>query len=356
MSEWLVVGAGAVSPAGWGVAALTGTLAAGEPLPTAALPRPGWSQPLQVRRVPPPPARPAFLAHPRLRRASPVSHFAVAATLEAIGADPSRPPVPMPEPERVGLVFCTMTGSVVYSRRFFEEVRHQPATASPLLFPETVFNAPASHVATLLGLSGRVHTEVGDATCFFAGLATATLWLGSGAVDLCLVVAAEESDWLVADGLALRRRSAVAAEGSGALLLARQDDRPDRPALARLRAVIEPGFTGDPDTLSNRLGAPGSSSIHAVREAAAGKTFPTTERHSEPQRLDAVEAILGEGWAAGSAWRCLAALVELGAFTTASPAGKPPKEPSRAAVAMTRDARWGAGACFDPVDRIVAIR
>ena len=52
---------------------------------------------------------------------------------------------------RLGIVACTMAGSVAYSRRFYEEVLREPATASPLVFPETVFNAPASHLAAYLG-------------------------------------------------------------------------------------------------------------------------------------------------------------------------------------------------------------
>jgi len=33
----------------------------------------------------------------------------------------------------------------------YDETLRDPTTASPLFFPETVFNAPASHIAALLG-------------------------------------------------------------------------------------------------------------------------------------------------------------------------------------------------------------
>jgi 3-oxoacyl-(acyl-carrier-protein) synthase len=36
------------------------------------------------------------------------------------------------------------------------------SAASPLLFPETVFNAPASHLAAILGITGASYTLVGD--------------------------------------------------------------------------------------------------------------------------------------------------------------------------------------------------
>src|ERR1700720_4470933 len=51
-------GCGAVSPAGWGVTALANCLVRGEPVPAKDIVRPGWTQPLRGRTVPPPAARP----------------------------------------------------------------------------------------------------------------------------------------------------------------------------------------------------------------------------------------------------------------------------------------------------------
>ena len=87
MSGIFVHGLGAVSPAGWGVAALREALKKNEPLPVQILARPGWQKNLSVRSAPQPPARPAFLAHPRLRRAGTMSQHTVAAALEALGED-----------------------------------------------------------------------------------------------------------------------------------------------------------------------------------------------------------------------------------------------------------------------------
>jgi hypothetical protein len=71
MSRIFVAGLGAVSPAGWNVAALRDALGGGEPLPLQSLARPGRDKPLRARLVPDPPVRPEFLAHPRLRRLKP---------------------------------------------------------------------------------------------------------------------------------------------------------------------------------------------------------------------------------------------------------------------------------------------
>src|SRR3989442_11107430 len=113
-----VRGLGAVSPAGWGVLPLRETLAKGEPLPVRELARPGWTRSLRIRPVPPPSPRPDFLAHARLRRASPITQYAVAAALESLGDDAARV---RSGSLRLGIVLCVMTGCVNYSRRFYDE-------------------------------------------------------------------------------------------------------------------------------------------------------------------------------------------------------------------------------------------
>src|SRR5882724_10040135 len=87
VSQVFVRGEGAVSTAGWGVAALRTALARGEPLPMKELSRSGRSASFFIRGVPPASPRPEFLAHGRLRRASPIAQYAVAAALEALGSD-----------------------------------------------------------------------------------------------------------------------------------------------------------------------------------------------------------------------------------------------------------------------------
>ena len=87
VSRIYVEGCGAVSPAGWGVAPLREAISKGEAISIKELPRPGWNQPLKIRAVPPPQPRPVFMTHARLRRTSPITQYAVAAALEALGND-----------------------------------------------------------------------------------------------------------------------------------------------------------------------------------------------------------------------------------------------------------------------------
>src|ERR1041385_1256225 len=92
-------------------------------------------------------------AHPRLRRSSAISRFAAVAGLEALENANLRL-----DPEiakRTALIFAVANGGVIYTKRFYHDIVESCAqAASPLLFPETVFNAPASHLAAILGITG----------------------------------------------------------------------------------------------------------------------------------------------------------------------------------------------------------
>ncbi len=180
---------------------------------------------------------PAFTSHlglePRLRRASAISVLAAAAGNEALGsflnANPERKP-------RLAIVFGVSSGGVQYTRRFYEQIVKQGANAaSPLLFPETVYNAPASHLAAMIGIDGATYTLVGDGTVGLQALEFGAHLIAAGDADDVLVVAAEELDWVLLEahrawGLVQSRsagsdrstqRGTPLAEGAAAVLLSR---------------------------------------------------------------------------------------------------------------------------------------
>ncbi len=312
MSRVFVHGHGAVTPAGWGVEAMRAALERNEPLPVQFLTRPGWDKPLRVRNVPPPAVKPTFLAHARLRRASPMSHYAVAAALEAIGADV---PAVQSGAIRLGIIACTMTGGLSYSRRFYEEVMRDPAVASPLLFPETVFNAPASHLSAYLATLAVNYTLVGDASAFLQGLATAAQWLEDGAVEACVVLGAEETDWTAADALRLFERKTVHATGAGALYLK------TTPAALELEAVTDifpmtraTGVNEAARRMRQQLPAGTPNELLCANECCTVAWADWPGKRVTPQ------AVLGEAFAASAAWQCVAACdaVKRGSFAAAN--------------------------------------
>ena len=159
----------------------------------------------------------------RVRRASPITLFMLAAARQALASSPAL------RQERLGIVAAFNTGAVVATRRFFEGVvKNGQRFASPNLFPETVFNSPTSHVAAVLGVAGPCYSVVGDDSAWVNALRVGASWLATGMVDHALVIGAVELDPIVIDALVRvgwlpprGRTGYVPSEGAGAMLLGR---------------------------------------------------------------------------------------------------------------------------------------
>jgi len=174
--------------------------------------------------------------HPRLRRASAISRFAAAAGLDALAQ--ARFAIGEIDLQRMALVFAISNGGVIYTKRFYHDVVESGAqSASPLLFPETVFNAPASHLAAILGIEGASYTIVGDGAVGILAAKMASDLLDNEQLDACLIVGTEEADWLLCDAYHKWRvlkkeppielfhnppHGMILSEGAGAVLLARE--------------------------------------------------------------------------------------------------------------------------------------
>ena len=262
------------------------------------------------------PEIPAGIA-PRLRRSGSISYFACAAAADAMESSGSIPG------GRMALVYAASDGAVTYTRRFYEDVVAH-GTGSPLLFPETVYNAPASHIAAMLGLDGVVLTLVNDATAGMDALSTASDLIHSGEVDRCLVVAAEELDWITCEGYrrwnlastaAPRDRGAVLTEGAVAMVLGVPDVA--RPQILRIHAGrILPRHSNRRQNIRRVLAglaggeAPGvavlsSSCSDPIEELTVRECFPEA-RILTPKRS------AGEAFAASSLLQCLCACGAMG--------------------------------------------
>jgi hypothetical protein len=207
-----------------------------------------------------------------------------------------------------------MSGCVNYSRRFYDETWKNPATASPLVFPETVFNAPASHIAAVLGTTAINYTLVGDPGTFLQGLALAGDWLLTERVDGCVVIGAEEMDWLTSDAFRLFSRRVIVADGAGAVYLRREPNREPAVALraisqshlfcksgSRTQAAMAARAEVNSEDQSSLLcdGLQGVAHIDCPEEKA-WRDWPGP-------RLSA-KKVLGEGLMAAAAWQCIAAI------------------------------------------------
>ncbi|HYY14197.1 MAG TPA: beta-ketoacyl synthase N-terminal-like domain-containing protein, partial [Chthoniobacterales bacterium] len=230
-----VAGLGWVTPLGSGIDLVWNRLLTGEEASAETLSGESIERSYPVFRVPNK-VLAGLPSHPRLRRVSPISRFAAAAGLEALAN--ARLKLDADEAQRTALVFAISNGGVIYTRRFYNDIISSGAqAASPLLFPETVFNAAASHLAALLDISGASYTIVGDGAVGILAMKMAEdLMLADLSLDYCLVVGTEEVDWLLCDAYWRCRllrsspplevfgkttRGTVLSEGAGAVLLAR---------------------------------------------------------------------------------------------------------------------------------------
>lgn len=285
-------------------------------------------KPYQVRKVPMEAIADAA-PYPRLRRSSVISRFAVVAGLRALrdaGVELDEAGA-----ARTALVFAIANGGVIYTKRFYHEIVHAgAAAASPLLFPETVFNAPASHLAAILGITGVSYTLVGDGAVGILALKMAEDLMANPALDRCLVVGAEEADWLLCDAYRRWRllreepplepfarppRGTILSEGAGAIML-------DRQSGDLVLGEVHPGANfSRQDDLARQLdiicGALPHDSPYDLLIASANGTFidqaewAAAAKHFPAAALYTPKPALGESVAPGAIWQVICAALAL---------------------------------------------
>ncbi len=292
MSSAVITGLGAVLPAGLGREDLAKALAGGEPR---------WSE---VERHPKAhrcdSARLGGLTtgldlspwlSPRLaRRMSPPSKLAVAATLMALedaalqdAALEDATLQTQPE-DLTAVVAANAFGPSSFVERFFLQTLDEgPTAASPALFPETVANAPAAHVAMLCHATGANVTVTQREASGLLALQRGAAEVISGRSRTALVLAVDELTPLLhalldrfhalarpdGDGVEMarpfdrRRNGFIFAEGATALVVESENvaRRRGAPILARVHssaAAFDPGaprisWGRDPEILAAAL-------------------------------------------------------------------------------------------------------
>lgn len=308
MSAVGILGIGCVAPLGSDWSTVWESLLTNKRPNTVMLPGPSGHPSLPAYRVP----EPFDVRHPRLRRSSAISHFACAAAsaaLEQAG--------PLPE-GRSALVFAASDGAVVYTRKFYEGVV-ESGTGSPLLFPETVYNAPASHVAAMFGIEGSVLTMVGDATAGMDALSTAVDLIHSGDAERCLVVASQEVDWITCDGY---RRwglassgdadAAILSEGSLAMVVGAPQPgdvviekiHPGIPGGSPIRGRLEKAYRELAGNMKPDVVVASNVLPEKTGESVAGEVFPET-------RFLSPKILAGEAFAVSALLQCACAWQEI---------------------------------------------
>jgi len=181
-----------------------------------------------------------FMPPAAFRRMSRISRMAVAASVEAL--EDSGLSLDETDKERVAVVMGTSYGSTSSVEGFYASLlENGPRGAQPFLFPETVPNAPASHVAMFHGITGPNSTFCQNEISAETAILYARNLLLQNHVDVALVGGADElssmeyfcydalgalSNIKVQDGeVAAPRlgRGRVLGEGAGMLVMERRD-------------------------------------------------------------------------------------------------------------------------------------
>ncbi|MFN2542913.1 MAG: beta-ketoacyl synthase N-terminal-like domain-containing protein [Chthoniobacterales bacterium] len=317
-----IAGMGWVTPLGSGIDSVWTRLLKGEEAVAEEIVSPRGNRPYLAFRVPDS-ALANLPPNPRLRRVSAISRFAVAAGLHAlenagVKVDPGTA-------ERIALVFAISNGGVIYTRRFYSDIVATGAqAASPLLFPETVFNAPASHLAALLGTTGATYTLVGDGAVGLLAIRMAEDLMNNQALDYCLVVGAEEVDWLLCAAYRqwrlLRRqapiepfrkppRGTILSEGGGAILLGRsgpvrlEKTHPggnyrSRREAGKVLKMIFAELGGDDSEFT--IASANGTFVDQVEAEVLSQLAPDTATYT-------VKPALGESVGAGGVWQVIVA-------------------------------------------------
>jgi len=314
-----IAGMGWVTPLGNGVDPVWDRLLHGDEASATAISEQFGDRSYSAFRIPE--STLSGLVHPRLRRASVISRFAAAAGLEALQAGGLK--VDSENAQRIALIFAISNGGVIYTKRFYRDVIEMGAqAASPLLFPETVFNAPASHLAAILGVTGTTYTVVGDGAVGLLAVKMAEDVMTDDSLDYCLVVGTEEVDWLLCDAyrrwrllrsappiepFGKQKRGMILSEGAGAILLAR-----DGPITIE---GAHPGGSyrkreGAEEILMQMLRDLGQAEIDFVISSANGTFIDQAEQRALEQVLpDAIaytaKPALGESVGASGLWQVI---------------------------------------------------
>jgi 3-oxoacyl-(acyl-carrier-protein) synthase len=315
-----IAGMGWVTPLGSGVSEVWDRLLRGESAVPEEVSDPVGRKTYPLFRVPNT-ALKDLAPHPRLRRASAISRFAAAAGLAALKAAGSK----LDTAGRIALVLAVANGGVIYTKRFYHDIVESGAeAASPLLFPETVFNAPASHLAAIIGLTGASYTVVGDGAVGLSAIRLAEDLMEDEGINYCLVVGAEEADWILCDAYWKWRllrskppiepflkpaRGTILSEGAGAILLGRQGsiqiDATDAGAYYSKRSDLSEGLK----RILRRI----QTSDNAIVIGSANGTFIDC---AEARALSEVlgkalvytpKGALGESVGAGGLWQVIVA-------------------------------------------------
>jgi 3-oxoacyl-(acyl-carrier-protein) synthase len=153
----------------------------------------------------------------RFRRAAEVSKYALAAARLAIEDAGSAL-----NGEKKALIMGITHGALNYTQEFHTAiVKNDTDAISPILFSDSVLNAPAGNVSICFGIKGPVHTIVGGPDAAIKSIILGSKMLTDGAADKVIVISAEELNE-ISFSCYSRKGTGALSEGAGAIVIGKE--------------------------------------------------------------------------------------------------------------------------------------
>ncbi len=211
------------------------------------------------------------------------------------------------DPERAGVMLGCGFGGIANSGDFLGGYFTKGAEGlAPMLFPNTVPNAPASNTSIELGLKGPNVTTVQRFCSAESAFMMACRYIGEGRADIILAGGVDELNPLMLKGFAstgqLRSHGKGFGEGAGILVLEDMESAKARkaPILAEIGDIRTIGRLlrdAEDEGMSRLLGSPRDYSLLSL-SGVAGEIEQLLETARSSRRLDA-GGILGRSLAMG---------------------------------------------------------
>ncbi|HEX9023484.1 MAG TPA: beta-ketoacyl synthase N-terminal-like domain-containing protein [Geobacteraceae bacterium] len=233
-NDIVITGLGAISAGGVGIGPLRETLLHGEsaltPVPAEVLPEQGhlWGKAhFRVADFMPP------LKARKFDRCSLLAAIAVGMAIKDAGIE-----MPSANPERIGIALGCGFGGIGNSEEFLRGYFQKGAEGLiPMLFPNTVPNAPASNASIEHGFKGPNVTQVQRFCSAESAFLMACRFIREGRADIMLTGGADDLNAIMLQAFSalgqLRSHATGFGEGSGIIVLERREHALQRGALIR---------------------------------------------------------------------------------------------------------------------------
>lgn len=185
-----------------------------------------------------------YISDKRFRRAADISKYAMFAVKLAI----EDAGIGIADTENLGMIFSLTHGALNYTQSYHRLLITEGAdAASPMLFSDSVLNAPAGNTSIYFNIKGPVHTLVGSTTTTIKAIDLASNMIAHNNIDKAIIVAAEELNEISFLCYSLRDITSL-SEGAGAVVIEKNNNSLKAAPYCYISGMASLFIPSDPET------------------------------------------------------------------------------------------------------------